>query len=201
MSPLTYVLGLSGEQVTEFDGSGAWQHTNVFNGQLLAYDNRGLHFPQTDPLGTARVQVSGTGAPEESCASLPFGDGLTCTPGAIDPTEHHFTGKERDTESGLDYFGASRSDASLVFRGEAVLIVLAIAHAVWFAAHSGFVVPEIVDGRYVIDDHGRIIKELTEDQYFSLRGAALRMTMTIVAVLYFLPTSYWFLRSRKTETA
>ncbi len=88
-----------------------------------------------------------------------------------------------------------------VFRGEAVLIVIAIAHVAWFAAHSGFGVPEIVNGRYVIDDHGRILKELTEDQYFSLRGAALRMTMTIAAVLYFLPATYWFLRSRKTETA
>ncbi len=103
----TYVLGPSGEQMTEFDSSGAWQHTNVFNGgQLLAtYDTRGLHFPQTDPLGTVRVQVSDTGTPEKTCASLPFGDGLTCT-GITDPTEHHFTGKERDTESGLDYFGA-----------------------------------------------------------------------------------------------
>jgi RHS repeat-associated protein len=27
-------------------------------------------------------------------------------PGSTDPTEQHFTGKERDTESGLDYFGA-----------------------------------------------------------------------------------------------
>jgi hypothetical protein len=26
------------------------------------------------------------------------------------PTEHHFTGKERDTESGNDYFGARYRD-------------------------------------------------------------------------------------------
>ncbi len=101
----TYVLGPSGEQMTEFDSSGAWQHTNVFNGgQLLAtYDTRGLHFPQTDPLGIVRVQVSDTGTPEKTCASLPLGDGQTCT-GITDPTEHHFTGKERDAESGLDHF-------------------------------------------------------------------------------------------------
>jgi hypothetical protein len=41
----------------------------------------------------------------ETCLSLPFGDALNCS-GGIDPREHHFTGKERDTESGLDYFGA-----------------------------------------------------------------------------------------------
>jgi RHS repeat-associated protein len=41
--------------------------------------------------------------------SLPFGDALNCS-GGIDPSEHHFTGKERDSEtgpaSGNDYFGA-----------------------------------------------------------------------------------------------
>jgi RHS repeat-associated protein len=37
---------------------------------------------------------------------LPFGDGLSCTGSITSPTEHHFTGKERDTESGNDYFEA-----------------------------------------------------------------------------------------------
>jgi RHS repeat-associated protein len=40
----------------------------------------------------------------------PFGDGLNTIPvsntDAADATEHHFTGKERDIESGNDYFGA-----------------------------------------------------------------------------------------------
>ena len=31
---------------------------------------------------------------------------LYCTGSLTNPTEHHFTGKERDAESGLDYFGA-----------------------------------------------------------------------------------------------
>ncbi|MGA2832005.1 MAG: RHS repeat-associated core domain-containing protein [Terracidiphilus sp.] len=43
---------------------------------------------------------------EQTCSSLPFGDRLSCTVSTITPTEHHFTGKERDTESGNDYFGA-----------------------------------------------------------------------------------------------
>jgi RHS repeat-associated protein len=44
---------------------------------------------------------------EQTCQSLPFGDQLACTGGDLQaPTEHHFTGKERDTESGNDYFGA-----------------------------------------------------------------------------------------------
>ncbi len=110
----TYILGPSGEQVTQMDGTGHWQHTNVYAaGQLLAtYDQQGsqqlLHFNITDALGTKRVQTSAAGATELTCLSLPFGDGPDCSgSGAVAAaTEHRFTGKERDTESGLDYFGA-----------------------------------------------------------------------------------------------
>jgi RHS repeat-associated protein len=50
------------------------------------------------------MQTTAAGNQEEECYSYPFGDGLTCT--GTDATEHHFTSKERDSESGLDYFGA-----------------------------------------------------------------------------------------------
>jgi len=104
----TYIVGQNGEQVSELDGSGNWKHSNVYaEGNLLAtYDQEGsqqlLHFNITDPLGTKRVQASSSGASEQTCVSMPFGDAPLCT-GA---TEHFFTGKERDTESGLDYFKA-----------------------------------------------------------------------------------------------
>jgi RHS repeat-associated protein len=104
-----YVLGLSDEQVTEMgvnaNGTLAHQHTNVWaGGKLLGtYDDDGLHFYLDDPLGTRRVQTDYAGVIEQQCASFPFGDGETCT---ATPTEHLFTGKERDTESGNDYFGA-----------------------------------------------------------------------------------------------
>jgi RHS repeat-associated protein len=51
------------------------------------------------------MQTNAAGNNEEVCYSYPFGDGLYC-PGAADATEHHFTSKEHDTESGLDYFYA-----------------------------------------------------------------------------------------------
>jgi hypothetical protein len=40
---------------------------------------------------------------ELSFANLPSGDGPTTTGSAVDNTEHHFTRKERDTQSGNDY--------------------------------------------------------------------------------------------------
>ena len=98
--------------MTDLDGTGTYKHTNIFaGGQLLAtYDTAGLHFPLSDTLGTVRVQASGLGVAEESFSSLPYGDGMVTNSllrnvPAQDATEHHFTGKERDTESGLDYFG------------------------------------------------------------------------------------------------
>jgi RHS repeat-associated protein len=117
-----YLLGRTGEQVTELNGAAALLHSNAYLGSrlLATYDfvNGGLHFALTDPLGTKRVQVSGQGVPELNCLSLPFGNDLgnpratDCVPApnatalAADAAEPHFTGKERDSESGNDYFEA-----------------------------------------------------------------------------------------------
>jgi RHS repeat-associated protein len=104
-----YILGPSNEQLTELDmnsnGVMAVQHNNIWaGGKLLGtYDPDGTHFYFDDPLGTRRAQTDSQGALEQTCQSLPFGNSETCAP---TPTEHLFTGKERDTESGLDYFGA-----------------------------------------------------------------------------------------------
>jgi RHS repeat-associated protein len=116
-----YLLDQGGDQVTELNtktGPMLWAHSNVWPGGHLdaTYDTLGLHFHIADPLGSRRIQTNAAGTVEESYLSLPFGDGLTpvpnpnCLPAnncySEDPTENHFTGKERDTESGNDYFGA-----------------------------------------------------------------------------------------------
>lgn len=48
--------------------------------------------------------AAAAGRIDQQCSSLAFGDGQICN--GPDATEHHYTGKERDSESGLDYFGA-----------------------------------------------------------------------------------------------
>jgi len=121
-----YVLGPSNEQLTEIDGHGNWLHTNVWAaGSLIAtYDTASagvptLHFSLSDWLGTRRVQTDPNGNVEANFTSLPFGDGfISSIPSgaqatADDSTEHHFTGKERDTESGNDYFGARYYSSSM----------------------------------------------------------------------------------------
>jgi RHS repeat-associated protein len=115
-----WLVDLGGNQVSEVNGSGVWVHSNVFvGGRLMATyagpgDSvaQGYHYPLTDWLGTKRMQTNASGNQEEICYSYPFGDGLTCT-GAADDTEHHFTQKERDAESGLDYFGARYLNSNL----------------------------------------------------------------------------------------
>jgi RHS repeat-associated protein len=106
-----YILGPSGEQMTEVDyrgGSATWAHTNAYAGDVVATylnDGQGPHYRLADWLGTTRVQVNSAGVAELTCASLPFGDPqVPCT--SPPATEQFFTGKERDAESGNDYFGA-----------------------------------------------------------------------------------------------
>jgi len=122
----TYIIGPSGEQLTETDGQGNWVHTNVYAaGQLLATysytDNShaatDTYFALSDWLGTKRAVVSAGGC-GTGYVGLPYGDSLTATslPGFTqcpDATEHHFTGKERDAESGNDYFGARYYGSSM----------------------------------------------------------------------------------------
>ena len=116
MTTASYILGPADEQLTELAWSGGtaqWAHTNVFAGSaglIATYtpnSNQGqpgvLNFYLTDWLGTRRVMTDATGNVAENCPSLPYGDGEGCAP---TPTEHLFTGKERDSESGNDYFGA-----------------------------------------------------------------------------------------------
>ena len=129
-----YVLGLGGEELSMLNGSGTWQRSNVYAGGKLigtydlvhnpAYTVDGsqplqvpwLHLHLEDALGTRRMQVSGMLAnlaqPEMDFQSLPYGDGLSTYPDqnadqtVDDSTPLHFTGKERDAESGNDYFDA-----------------------------------------------------------------------------------------------
>jgi RHS repeat-associated protein len=110
-----YVLGQSGEQLMAVNGSGNWEHTNVFaGGKLLGtFDagSDGFHYAFSDWLGTKRAQYSLPHGVESLCSSLPYGDSLSCT--GADATNHHFTGKERDIESNNDYFGARYYGAAL----------------------------------------------------------------------------------------
>jgi RHS repeat-associated protein len=107
----SYILGPSGQQLTEMTWSGGvaqFAATNVSAaGQLIASytpnaSQVALNFQLRDWLGTLRAQTDYAGNVQEKCESLPYGNGETC----VATAPYLFTGKERDAESGNDYFGA-----------------------------------------------------------------------------------------------
>jgi RHS repeat-associated protein len=106
-----YLRGEHGDQDTELNGTGVWQHTNVFaGGGLTATYDTGtkatLSFNFSDWLGSKRLQSNFNGTTQNSWASDPYGAYLKALGSGADATEHHFTAKERDSETGNDYFGA-----------------------------------------------------------------------------------------------
>ncbi|HEY0795182.1 MAG TPA: RHS repeat-associated core domain-containing protein [Acidisarcina sp.] len=108
-----YLLDQIGDQVTELNGSGTWTHSNVCAGAHLqaTYDTNGLHFQLAHPLGTRRIETAAAGTVDGTYQSLPFGDNLVTS--GYDATEHHFTGKEHDAETGNEYFEARYYGAAI----------------------------------------------------------------------------------------
>ena len=91
---------------------GGWNRGEVYAGNrhIATYAYSTEFFPHTDWLGTERARSNVSGTLGETCTSNPFGEALTCS--SPDYSPMHFTGKERDSESGLDnfetrYFGSS----------------------------------------------------------------------------------------------
>jgi RHS repeat-associated protein len=100
--------------ISELNSSGGGNRSEIYAGgrhKTTCVSNT-TYFAHADWLGTERARTDPTGAVAETCQSLPFGDGLSCT-GASDISFMHFTGKEHDTESNLDYFGARYYNSSL----------------------------------------------------------------------------------------
>jgi RHS repeat-associated protein len=105
----------SGRWVQKFNSPGnTFVQGHIFAaGRHLASVGGWTTFSHSDWVGTERLRLAMGGIPyqTESCASLPFGDGLNCT--GSDVSNLHFTGKERDAATGLDYFGARYNSSSL----------------------------------------------------------------------------------------
>jgi len=73
-------------------------------------------------------------------------------------------------------------------------------HFVLFLTQSHASAPEIKDGKYVLSDHGRIVRALTQSEYFRLKGAELRLFATGWMFFYFVPTAYWWFPRTRQET-
>jgi RHS repeat-associated protein len=112
----------AGHMITEANASGATLRAEIYAGDrhLATWTNNATYFNHADWLGTERARSFGSGPNAgqrcEKITSLPFGDGMVTQQengGCGDPSPNHFTGKERDSESGLDYFGKRYDSSSL----------------------------------------------------------------------------------------
>lgn len=96
----------------ETDLSGNLQNEYIyFNGTRIARSDssHAIHYYFLDHLGSNHIVTNSTGSVQQDIDYAPAG---TIAYGS--PTEHYlFTGKERDTESGLDNFGARNYASSL----------------------------------------------------------------------------------------
>ncbi len=138
----TYLYDANGERVSKIAGGVETDYVRDFDASLLATYVGGSYFNQpqelwvggkhfgtvtvasgsgsqtqsfslTNWLGSEAVRTSAsTGIPSSAYLSQPFGDMQTTLFGA-DSDDIHFTGKERDSESGLDYFGARYYGSSM----------------------------------------------------------------------------------------
>ncbi len=105
-----FIHDLSGNHVTEVYAAG-WGPGYVYlGGKLLAeYKNSTTYFVNGDHLGSTRLMTQLNQSIYDSMDYQPFGEQIAGNTGST----HKFTGKERDAESGLDYFGARYFGSSM----------------------------------------------------------------------------------------
>jgi RHS repeat-associated protein len=105
---------LSGETITETDGSGNITSAYVFfNGQRIArQDSSGnVYYYYFDQIGSATVITNGTGTACYQATFTPYGEEHATQNNC--PQNYKFAGYERDAETGLDYAFARSYDQRL----------------------------------------------------------------------------------------
>ena len=109
-----YYHDLSGNVLGEAQGTTVTTGYIYLNQQLLAeYTGGTTYFIHQDHLGSTRLMTNINGCVADSLDYLPYGErnSVGSVPCTAADTTHKFTGKERDSESNLDNFGA-RYDSS-----------------------------------------------------------------------------------------
>jgi RHS repeat-associated protein len=103
------VYSASGQLIADYNNSGGLIKEYFYRGgQLIAtIDAGGVKYGTPDHLGSVREWTLSSGAidPDGTHDYTPFGIDFWQS-GQYDGQRHQFTGKERDLNNGLDYFGA-----------------------------------------------------------------------------------------------
>jgi RHS repeat-associated protein len=111
-----YWLGTSGETLAETDLTGTINEEYIyFNGQRIARVDRpsgAVHYYFSNHLGSHTVVTNAVGGCEQDIEYYPYG-GVIADHCPTVAQHYKFTGKERDSESNLDNFGARYYGSSL----------------------------------------------------------------------------------------
>jgi RHS repeat-associated protein len=108
LTPVKRYWSMGGNTLAEGDGTGNLTAEYIYFGSKrvarIDLPANTVHYYLSDHLGSTSIVASASGTVEEESDYYPFGTEVIATgPGA---NELKFTGKRRDTESQLDYFGA-----------------------------------------------------------------------------------------------
>jgi RHS repeat-associated protein len=110
-----YWRGGGSDVLGESDGTGSFTEEYVFfNGRRIGRRDvaaGGVDYYLSDHLSTASVIATSLGGNKEESDYYPYGGELPIS--GADSNNYKFTGKERDSESGLDMFGARYYGSSL----------------------------------------------------------------------------------------
>jgi RHS repeat-associated protein len=117
---VNFLYDLGGHEIVQMTSTGTWTRGEVYadGSHLATYlggSDGATYFIHSDWQDTERVRSNVSGASCETITSLPFGDAMTTSGSCGDPSPMHFTGKEHDSETNLENFGA-RFDASSMGR-------------------------------------------------------------------------------------
>ena len=104
-----YWRGVDGNTLVESDVAGSFQYEYIFfDGRRVARrsltGSEPIYYYFSDHLGTHSIVTDGYGDVENESDFSPYGEEIFITD-TLSPQNYKFTGKERDAESGLDYFG------------------------------------------------------------------------------------------------
>jgi RHS repeat-associated protein len=108
LTPVKFYWSMSGNTLSEADGSGNITSEYVYlAGKRVARIDlpaNTVHYYFMDHLGSTSIVATAAGAVEEESDYYPFGTEVVVT--GAGANEFKFTGKEHDSETGLNYFSA-----------------------------------------------------------------------------------------------
>jgi len=105
-----YFYNLTGKVVSTMSAagtqlSGGWAGSAHVATYASPASSPALYYVLADNIGTERVRTDSSGTAVNTCANVPYGEGLTCTyaGGTSDVSPFHYGSYERDSETGLDH--------------------------------------------------------------------------------------------------